>query len=101
LRKLARGQDCQIRIPGFCNFDRETTVGCHGRGLGGAIGSGIGIKARDLFIAWGCSACHAIVDGDGLRLTGGSFTNAEIHTMFLEAILRTQAILIGLGVVQW
>jgi len=59
LRKFARGKPCMIRLPG-CNYDRHTTVLCHYR-LSGY--SGMGMKPPDIMGAWGCSECHARVDG--------------------------------------
>ena len=78
LRKLAKGRDCLIRIPGVCNADPETTVGCHFR-LSGL--SGMGIKPADLFIAWGCSACHAYVDGH---------KDGDTQLAFALGVFRTQ-----------
>ena len=60
LRKLARGRDCQIRIPFVCNRNPETTVLAHYRLSGFA---GTGQKPSDLLGAWACSACHDAVDG--------------------------------------
>ena len=88
LRQLARGRECQIRIPGCCNGDNETTVGCHYR-LGGL--SGIGLKPHDLFIAWGCSDCHQAVDS--LKCLGWS--SDQIMLMHAEGVFRTQAILLA------
>ena len=59
LRKLARMQDCMIRIPGYCTHNPEETVLCHVR-LAGI--TGIGRKSPDLIGAWGCAACHSILD---------------------------------------
>ena len=85
LRKLARGQDCMVRLPGICNFNPETTVLAHVR-----MNTGIGQKAPDLLGAWACSACHLAVDTD------------RSHRLdFLEAILRTQSVLIAKGQVKW
>ncbi len=39
-KKEARGRDCQIRIPGVCNFNPETTVLTHYR-MSGTCGMGI------------------------------------------------------------
>ena len=87
LRDQARGRECQIRVPGLCNGNPETVVGCHYRLIGL---SGIGLKAHDLFIAWGCSDCHRAVD------TGHSanWTSHELRLMHAEGVLRTQQILI-------
>lgn len=54
-RKEARGRECQIRIPGFCNGNPETVVLTHFR-LAGTCGTGI--KPPDVQAAWGCSECH-------------------------------------------
>jgi len=87
LRQLARGRECQIRVPHCCNGDIHTTVGCHYRmpGL-----SGIGIKPQDLFIAWGCSACHEAVD----TLKSANWTADQLKLMHAEGVFRTQAILL-------
>ncbi|VEI70653.1 82 prophage-derived uncharacterized protein ybcO [Serratia quinivorans] len=34
LRKEAKGRDCQVRMPGICNFNPETTVLAHYRMAG-------------------------------------------------------------------
>ena len=39
LTKLARGRACQVRLPGICNFNAETTVLAHYR-LAGICGVG-------------------------------------------------------------
>jgi hypothetical protein len=60
LTDIARGKPCMIRLIGICNRDPETTVFCHVRIIGL---SGAGLKAPDFFGSFGCSACHAVVDG--------------------------------------
>lgn len=89
IRKSAKGEECQIRIPGVCNFNPETVVLCH---LGGA---GIGIKSLDIFSAYGCNDCHDVVDQRVLS----EFSMPVIKMMFFEAMVRTQVILIGKGLV--
>ena len=81
LREQARGRDCQIRLPGVCNFDPATTVLCHYRLVGL---SGMGMRSPDVCAAWGCSACHAYCD------THRDDTTARA---FLEGVLRTIAAL--------
>lgn len=88
ITKLARGQECQIRLVGICSGDPETTVPCHFR-LGTL--SGMGVKPNSLFIAWGCSQCHSWVD---------SHKDADTQLAFAHGVLRTQAILIQRGVVK-
>jgi hypothetical protein len=87
LRKEARGEDCQIRVPGFCNGNPETVVLCH-YSLAGI--SGKGLKSPDDMAAWGCSACHDVVD---FRCKGAekSYTRAEIRLMHAEGCFRTMA----------
>ena len=90
LRKLARGKPCQVRIPGVCNHDPETTVLAH------LNGGGMAMKHPDLLAAWCCSSCHSWIDGD--------YTN--LHTMeqrdlfHLEGIIRTQQELLKLGLAE-
>jgi len=85
LRDSAREQECLIRIPHCCNFKSDTVVLCHYR-LGGL--SGMGFKASDILGAFGCSACHDLVDG---RTHSQHFTRKEILLMHAEGIFRTQA----------
>jgi len=90
LRKSAKGRECQIRIPGICNHNNETVVLCH---LGGA---GMGTKNHDIFGAFGCSACHDVVDG---RVNRGLFPQ-ERKMWFYEAMVRTQKIWIEEGLIK-
>lgn len=53
LRKAARGRECQVRIPGVCNGNSETSVLAHIR-LAGLCGTGI--KPPDLIATIACSA---------------------------------------------
>lgn len=85
LRRLARNRPCQIRLPGTCNGNSETTVLCHFR-LAGI--SGMGLKPPDLIASWGCSACHSRVDRD---------KSPEVQLAFAHAVFRTQAILLREG----
>lgn len=87
LRKLARGQDCQVRIEGVCNFNSETTVLAHLR-MAGITGTGM--KANDLLGAWCCSDCHAATE-----------SNPNLRKEFLEGVVRTQDQLVKMGVVTW
>lgn len=93
LRKLARDRTCTIRVPGGCSPD-ETVVACHIR-MNGV--SGMGIKAPDIFCAWGCYRCHGICDG---AIQSG-FTVNDRRLMLLEGMVRTQQILINERVLTW
>jgi len=87
LRNEARGRECQVRIPGVCNFDSDTTVLAH---LGGA---GMGRKSDDMHAAVCCSSCHDIVDGRKSCL----YSNDEVELMFLQGVIRTQQLWISEG----
>ncbi|MEL5666159.1 MULTISPECIES: DUF1364 domain-containing protein [Serratia] len=85
LTKEARGRECQVRIPGVCNFNPETTVSAHYR-LAGTCGTAI--KPDDTQAAWACSACHDEVD----RRTRLIDAN-DARLMHAEGVMRTQEIL--------
>lgn len=91
LTKSARGQDCQVRIPGSCNFNSETTVLAH---LGGQFK--VGYKAMDIHGAYCCSDCHDVIDG---RKTTGLYSFNEIKTMHLEGVIRTQMLMVEAGLI--
>lgn len=90
LTKLAKGQDCQIRIPGHCNFDSATTVLAHDNG------AGMSIKHHDLLATHACSACHDVVDGR----VKVKINPLLIRLYLLEGILRTIGWLISRGYVE-
>ena len=94
LRKLARGEPCQIRIPGACNDNVETTVLAHYR-LAGFCGTGS--KPPDWMAAWACSACHDAVDR---RHSVTDYTSDALHRMHAEGVLRTIGKLIDMGVIK-
>ena len=85
LTKLARGRECQVRLP-CCNHSAETTVLAHYR-LAGTCG--IGMKPNDLQGAWACSACHDEIDRR-TRL----FESEFVRLAHAEGVMRTIDILI-------
>jgi hypothetical protein len=89
LTKAARGRECQVRVPGVCNGNPETTVLAHFRMSGTRCG--VGLKPNDLQGAWACSSCHDAIDGR--RKT--EFNSAELRVMHLEGMVRTIDILVG------
>lgn len=92
LTKAARGRDCQVRVPGVCNGNPETTVLAHYR-LAGT--NGMGCKPNDFQAAWACSACHDYVDGRShSRREDDPLTARRWHA---EGVMRTQDILIREG----
>ena len=82
LRKLARGMECQIRLPGICNFNTETTVLAHYR-LPGTCGCRN--EAPDLLGAWACSACHDAID----HRSAPTMTFHERRLSHAEGVMRT------------
>jgi hypothetical protein len=93
LRKAAQGLECQVRLPGVCNFNSETTVLAHLR-MAGITGRAQ--KAPDLLGAHACSACHAEVDRQTRTLE-----RDFVRLAFLEGVMRTQYALIQEGKVRW
>lgn len=90
ITKSAKGEECQIRIPGYCNGNPETVVFCH---LGGA---GMGRKSNDIHGAYGCSSCHDVIDSR----VPCHLNHNTIKLYFLEAVTRTQLILIDKGLIK-
>jgi hypothetical protein len=86
LRKLAKGQNCQIRLP-CCNHNPETVVLCHFR-LSGI--SGLGMKSPDAIASWGCSACHQFVDSHKDETTQLAFAHGVLRT--INALIEDQVI---------
>lgn len=83
LTDLARGEPCQVRIPGICNGNPETTVAAHYR-LAGLCG--VGMKPHAILCAHACSSCHDAIDG---RTGTGDYTRAELRLAHAEAVMRT------------
>lgn len=94
IRKSARGEQCQIRLPFVCNGDPATVVWCHANGS--AAGKGMGMKAPDYLGAYGCAACHDAVDGR--RRT--ELSRTELRLAFAEAIFRSQRMLEAKGLLK-
>ncbi|ADP12340.1 conserved bacteriophage protein [Erwinia sp. Ejp617] len=86
LRKKARGRECQVRIPGYCNGNPETSVLAHYR-MAGTCGTGY--KPDDQQAAIACNGCHDAIDG---RTKTTDYTHDELRLMHAEGVLRTQAI---------
>jgi hypothetical protein len=85
LRELARGQDCQVRLPG-CLYNSETVVLAHIRRGGTA---GVGQKPPDLCGVYACAKCHDLMDG---RNHAANLTRQEIDVAVLAGLCRTLAI---------
>lgn len=89
IRQSARNEECTLRFPEVCNFNPETTVLCHSNLL--EDGKGMGLKAPDTNAAYGCSACHDVLDG---RVKRPSWMTYEIMiALFREGVEQTRRIL--------
>ena len=93
ITESARGEQCQIRILGYCNRDPETTVFAHYR-LAGYCGTGI--KPPDFMGAYACSNCHDICDGR----VKTDLDADEIQAAFAEGVMRTLAKLAEKGLIK-
>ena len=93
IRASARGEPCQIRLPGYCNRNPETVVLAHYR-LAGYCGTGT--KPPDYLGAYACSVCHDICDG---RLQTDLDEN-EIQAAFAEGVMRTMVKLVEKGLIE-
>lgn len=77
IRLSAKDEECTLRFP-CCNHRTDTTVLCHRNGAGG------GMKAPDTDAAYGCYACHTVLDGHAPRPEG--FTRAMMLERFDVAV---------------
>lgn len=73
IRASARDEECTLRFPLVCNRRTDTTVLCHDNRL--ESGKGMGLKAPDTSAAYGCSACHDVLDGRAPRPAGMTYEN--------------------------
>ena len=91
IRASARGEDCQVRIPGVCNFNPETTILAH-------VGSDkkMGGKCSDLEAAYCCSDCHTAIDGAART----PYIHIELQLWAKEGAERTRAILLNKGLIE-
>lgn len=80
---------CQVRYPGICNGNTETTVLAHANGS--AAGKGMGMKAPDYLAAYACSSCHALYDRGMKR--PAHMTLEEVRLGFADGVFRTQRML--------
>jgi len=87
IRVSAKGEDCQVRVEGVCNFNPETTILAH---LGGA---GMALKASDIHSSYCCSDCHDAIDGR----VDTPYSCDQLVVWFYDGMVRTQLILINKG----
>jgi hypothetical protein len=93
IRASAHMQECTLRFPGICNRNPETTVWCHSNLL--RDGKGMGLKAPDEQGCYGCSDCHAWLDGG----YAGHVPREVVDARFDAARDESREILIDLGLI--
>lgn len=92
-RKLAKGHDCTLRLPG-CPNDTETTVLCHLRQFNGG---GMGIKPWDGEAILADDWCHSRIDGRVPWIKGAP-EDFNLWEHIAWAIVRTHRIMRAAGV---
>ncbi len=90
LRDYARNKPCQVRLPFICSGDVAETVLAHVR-LAGVTGGGM--KAPDVLGAWACHRCHEVTEREK--------KDDAVQRAFLEGVVRTQNMLIEVGILRW
>ena len=93
ITRSAKGEECQIRIPGVCNFDPSTTVLAH------LNGGGMGMKHPDWMGSYSCSACHDAVDARLNNSMVRGYNSDQIKLWFYDGVMRTQKILFDKGLI--
>lgn len=91
LLDLAKGQPCQLQIPGVCCGNAETTVAAHSNSK--MHGKGMSIKAHDWAHTHACYTCHTWLDQ-------GPASRAEKWEAFMIGMARTYGHLIETGKLQ-
>ncbi len=89
--KSAKGQKCQVRLPGICNHNPETVIFAH------LNGAGLAMKAMPIHGSYCCSNCHDVVDGRDYK----ALQDIGMHRLklyLLEGVIRTQEIMVKEGV---
>lgn len=92
IRASAKDEECTLRFS-CCNLRTDTTVLCHRNGAGG------GMKAPDTDAAYGCYACHQVLDGHAKRPEG--FTREAMLARFDEAVRLTHYRLAVKGLIRF
>lgn len=90
IRASAKDEECTLRFP-CCNYRTDTTVLCHRNG------AGAGMKAADTDAAYGCYACHTVLDGHAPR--PGGFSRDMMLARFEVAVELTHKRLVAKGLV--
>lgn len=85
LTESAKGQPCTLRLPNVCSHDNSTVVLCHLPGSN----KGTGTKENDIHAAFGCRACHDVIDGVNRK---SGLSDAIILDACIRALSETQTI---------
>lgn len=96
IRESARGEDCQVRIPGICAFDPDYTIWSHSPLM--AAGKGRSIKSLDVCGAYCCTSCDAVLDRQVKAPSG--MTREEVEIAWHEGHLRSLVILSQKGLIK-
>ena len=91
ITQSARGENCQVRIPGVCNGNPETVCWAHANGS--AAGKGFGQKCPDFIGAYSCFACHAVYD----RRVPYKGSRTAVELCFADGVFRSQRMLVEKG----
>lgn len=94
MRQAARGQQCQVRLPGVCSFDSDTVVLAHLRRGGVA---GVGQKPNDLIGVYACDKCHSAIDG---RVQVDAGLKPVMDRYILDGLCRTLDQVVKQGIVK-
>ena len=95
--QAARGEECTINSP-VCNYDPSTVVACHSNSQ--EDGKGMGQKADDCFVAFGCSACHKWLDENVWYNSDNRLDLMEKAEYFHRAMKKTLRRLLDMGVLK-
>lgn len=87
IRQASQDQTCTLMIPGICEGQTSTVVGCHLRLFGIA---GAAQKPDDIFIVDGCAKCHAILD-DRSKWADAKFGWDDILRALMLTLKRRRA----------
>lgn len=85
LRDSAKGQVCNIRIPGVCNHDKDTTVLAHLNGSGTGTKYGNEYEVLDVLGSFACFDCHDAVDGRRRTM----YSPDVLEFMHMQGMVRT------------
>lgn len=94
--KSANGQDCQVRLDFVCDAVPDTVIFAH-LPYGGL--SGTGMKARNIFGAYCCHACHMVIEKQ-TPLPINFKDHNEVLVYAYQGMLRTQEIMISKGLIK-